>query len=830
MGVSSKYLLLVAIAILVLLPTQAEAFGAGNIASISKIEGKNWRHGDIEDMLATVACLRGHKWKSNMIKRVYFGNWLRDYSQAVDVGTLAKVQGETIRLLVWVLSFMSFGYATGEFEVTAERLGVYRPEEHIDNPKDYADNQDARKYDPRLRGPVTDAELTVDPQTGMKNYIANERGGWATSTGYVKFSFSRAIHFGRLYTHGNNRGRDEDLSEALRCLGQGLHCLEDFGAHTNYTELVLRELGYHEVFAHVGTQAGITLNGKHVFPLVTGTFGGVDFFHSVLGEATDHITQTEIDEVNTALVDAVSSNTSANRGPGDEAPACSNLLSALSMVPGTGDLAREAQNLQRMSDDQAAANAARSGGYDSYGSRAGGQGGYQQPPSFDAPPGSIGGPPGPNIPGTDTDPATIIPKIMPILIFRDRVVKNISAIISKVPGLEKAIETITEKVTLFVLSLLAPFILPVIKSASAQLKTGSSAVIDAAAKHQYEVWTIPTSTDPTHSMLSKDHFSNVLNEPAGKVAVAILQYVTPRVLYAWDHPDVPVDQVLEDCMRVFHHPGLRDSRCEIHNSMFEVVKTWAHNYRGRDLNQILSSDSVRSGKNHSGDNDHSHGAHAHGAAGMQGFSSQSHGGGHSGGGHSSGGHSSGGHSSGHSGGHGGSHQQSGPGGLLGSLTSNLPGGLGSAFNSLNLGGGGGRTREAGDFDAPGSSSAPYQPSASPQPSQWGSFQPYQSSYAGEGYQPPAEYSNVPPAGGQSWGQGHYDGGQGAEPSYTIPTAYQQGYENYGGAGPGGYEQPQGGYGQQPPAQPPAGGYTHDQNASSGSGGRQWGGGGGNSAW
>jgi hypothetical protein len=71
MGVSSQYLLLVAIAILVLLPAQAEAFGAGNIASISKIEGQNWRHGDIEDMLATVACLKGHKWKSNMIKVRY---------------------------------------------------------------------------------------------------------------------------------------------------------------------------------------------------------------------------------------------------------------------------------------------------------------------------------------------------------------------------------------------------------------------------------------------------------------------------------------------------------------------------------------------------------------------------------------------------------------------------------------------------------------------------------------------------------------------------------------------------------------------------------------
>ncbi|KAH8727645.1 heterokaryon incompatibility protein Het-C-domain-containing protein [Phaeosphaeriaceae sp. PMI808] len=803
MGVSSKYLLLVAIAVLVLLPTQAEAFGAGNIASISKIEGHNWRHGDIEDMLATVACLKGHKWKSQMIKRVYFGNWLRDYSQAVDTATLAKVQAETIRVLVWVLSFMSFGYATGEFEVTAERLGVYRPEEHIDNPKDYADNVDARKFDPRLRPPVTEAELAVDPHTGMKNYIANEQGGWATSTGYVKFSFARAIHFGRLYTHGSSgqRGREEDLSEALRCLGQGLHCLEDFGAHTNYTELVLRELGYRDVFPHVGTQAGINLNGNHVYPLVTGTFGGVDFFHSVLGEATDHITSSEIDEVNTALVDAVSSNTTGKRGPGGESPACNGLIDVLSKVPGTGHLIQEAQSLQAASDAQAAHNA-RSGGYEEYGSRAGGQGGYQQAPTFDAPPGSVGGPPGPNIPGTDTDPATIIPKIYPILVFRDNVVRSISAIISKIPGLEKLIETITERVTLFVLSLLAPFILPIIKNASTQLKSGSSAVIDSAAKHQYEVWTIPTSTDPTHSMLSKDHFSNVLNEPAGQVAVAILQYVAPRVIYAWDHPDVPVDQVLDDCMRVFHHPTLRDNRCEVHVSMFEVVKKWAHNYRGKDLNSILSSDAVRAGKNHSGENDHSHGAAAHGAAGVSGFSS--HGGGHS------------------SSGHGGSHKQSSSssGGLLGSITGNLPGGLGGAFNSLNLGGGG-RTREVeGEYDA---SAPPYQAPPSPQPSQWGNFQPYQSSYAGEGYQPPADYSHAAPSGGYGSSQNQYSGSHGAEPSYTVPTAYQQGYENYG-AGPAGY-------GQTPPQQhPPTSGYSYDQNASSESGGRKWGGGGGNAAW
>lgn len=33
------------------------------------------------------------------------------------------------------LGFLSNGYATGEFEVTKERLGVYSCCEHIDNPK-----------------------------------------------------------------------------------------------------------------------------------------------------------------------------------------------------------------------------------------------------------------------------------------------------------------------------------------------------------------------------------------------------------------------------------------------------------------------------------------------------------------------------------------------------------------------------------------------------------------------------------------------------------------------------------------------------------------------
>lgn len=503
---------------------------------------------------------------------------------------------------MWVLAFMSFGYATKEFEVTAERLGTYRPEEHIDNPKDYADNVDARQYDPRLRPPVMHQELAIDPNTGMKNYIANEYGGWATSAGYVKFSLARSIHFGRVYTSGRQgRGNEADLCEALRCLGQGLHCLEDFGAHTNYVELALRELGFSNVFPYCGQASAISILGKRVFPLVTGTFGGVDFLHSVLGEATDHITQTstsELDEMNNALGSA---STSANAGGRHPEQKVSGLTSLLSKIPGTSELCQEAINLQAASDAQSAQNV--TGGHRGFDSGYGTDRAPHNQPQFPGPPGSFGAPPGPGIPGMNPsfDPQATVAKIYPILEFRDKVVRAISSVVSKIPGLESLIEKITERVTLFIMGLLAPYIQPIILAASEQLKQGSSSVVDASGKHQYEPWTDPYCTDPTHSLLSKDHFSNILNQPAGQVAAEILKYVAPRIVYAWEHPDVAEQQILDDVIRVFHHPAIRDNNLEVHRKMFGAVERWVHGRsdRGASLNDILSSDSVKAGRNHS---------------------------------------------------------------------------------------------------------------------------------------------------------------------------------------------------------------------------------------
>lgn len=558
----------------------------------------------------------------------------------------------------------------------------------------------------------------------MKNYIANCKGDWATSAAFVKYSFERSIHHGRLYTNGHGffKGKDEDLAEALRLLGQGLHCLEDFGAHSNYTELALREQGHHNVFCHVGSATQINLCGKQVFPLVTGTFGTVDFIHSVLGEANDHFSQSEVNEMDDALGTAQTAAQSSHP--------LTTLIKLLSKLPGTRELCAEAEQLQRNSNQRSrelgmAANESANWYEGSRGledtsdfpgasheqSRAS-QSDYsvpqavypnqqqgrwdqspqqpqwnapQHPQSFNmvatdnyssAPPGYQQGssqqqqyehqvapweqestqpafnqqtqapqpqwnqqpqaqqsqdfsaqqqitsdikpqstPSAPQqtpssapdgIPGMPNfDAAKTIQQIYPILAFRDKVVRTISAVIEKIPGLEALVDRITETLTIFILSLLAPFVRPVLTGISKALQSGSGEVIDASGKHQFEPWTDPSCNDPTHSLLSKDHFSNILNSPAGSVASAILTYIAPRVLYAWDHPDVPLSQIHADIEKVFHHPAIRDSRSELHNNMFAAVQKWARS-ANVDLNGLLSSESVRAGKNHIGDGGNPH--------------------------------------------------------------------------------------------------------------------------------------------------------------------------------------------------------------------------------
>ncbi|EDO03301.1 hypothetical protein SS1G_05782 [Sclerotinia sclerotiorum 1980 UF-70] len=539
-----------------------------------------WRHGDIEDTLLSLVMSRacgGKKFDKMMVARVYFGNWLRDYSQAIDVGTVKYVSAEAIRILLWVLGFMTFGYGTKEFEVTAQRLGCYRPEDHIDNPKDYADNLDASQYDHRLRGPVDEeVELAIDPETGMKNYIANEHAGIMTSAFHVRKLFHESIRLGRSY--GRSKNKDE-LYEALRLLGTGLHCLEDYSAHSNYTELALIEMGEHDVFPHVGRRTQIELPGvQHpVYPIITGTFGGVDFLHSVMGEFDDKATQSEIQTLEGTMEEGSQGNSSL-------------LKDLLSSVPsglfGGKDQAGKADELQ--------ANASAA----------------QQSQEHVSP--------------KDPEAFTlqmqqVAKEIYPIIQWHDEIMQQIREAIEKIPILPALIENIEDQINIFVFSLLAPFVLPIINQIKTELNTGSSEVIQSSKDKQLIVFHDDYSSDPTHSMLSKDHFSNILNECAGKIASQVLKWVVPQLISCWDDERIDPERTINRIIHgVFHHPALRyygeDGASDGRQLMFRVVEEWWHNKDGDEQEEFrrkLSREGVEDGENHlEGVHDTGHGCGA----------------------------------------------------------------------------------------------------------------------------------------------------------------------------------------------------------------------------
>lgn len=323
----------------------------------------------------------------------------------------------------------------------------------------------------------------------------------------------------------------------------------------------------------------------------------------MIGEATDHFTQSEVDEVDIALKNC-EKGASGTRGGGDSqsrglfdfggSSGGGDFISLVSKLPGVGDgFAAQARDLKAQSDAQERENRTRA-------SNPAAHGNVNQVPGM----------------SPDFDPVKTAARIYPILQFRDKIVKAISRGISKVPGLEKLLDHISETLTAFIMGLLAPFIRPIIKAVSKSLKDGSSGIIGASAQSQHEPWDNPRCSDPTHSMLSKDHFTNILNPCAGRVAVTILQYAVPRILYAWENTGVPVDEVVNDILHSFHHPALRNENIQVQRDMFMTVKKWAEEFpRRHEIDSVLSSESVRKGKNHilhKGEGSNARGADGHG--------------------------------------------------------------------------------------------------------------------------------------------------------------------------------------------------------------------------
>ncbi len=97
----------------------------------------------------------------------------------------------------------------------------------------------------------------------------------------------------------------------------------------------------------------------------------------------------------------------------------------------------------------------------------------------------------------------VFEQIMPAIEFHDEILQSITEAIEKIPVLPKMIEQIEDQLSIFVFSIMAPFVVPVIQQVKNELRTGSSEIIQSSENEQHIVFQDDRCSDPTHSMLSK---------------------------------------------------------------------------------------------------------------------------------------------------------------------------------------------------------------------------------------------------------------------------------------------------------------------------------------
>jgi hypothetical protein len=189
-------------------PDQQDQAKQNNVEGFSEGRGRPdsnfFAHRSIEDGLGDADPI----FFSPLVRdRIYFGNWERDYSQFCGSATLRALQiiegpaalTKAKNLPRRALTEYLDRKAKAEFptiqptHVTTANLGVYRPEEHVDNPEGLKDDTGV---DPAFRPKINPRELLIDSATGIKNDVAHDGQSWDTSTRYVSQSLEDAFAAG----------------------------------------------------------------------------------------------------------------------------------------------------------------------------------------------------------------------------------------------------------------------------------------------------------------------------------------------------------------------------------------------------------------------------------------------------------------------------------------------------------------------------------------------------------------------------------------------------------------------------------------------------------
>jgi hypothetical protein len=163
------------------------------------------------------------------------------------------------------------------------QLGVYVPREHIDNPSTITDGY--AQLDDRFRGPYDHgAEGGSDsdpgsPRFGLRRYIAQ-------SVEYIHAMITASSTVPPEMP-GLTAGQVQRMF-----LGNALHTIEDYFAHSNFLEVTLATRPTRPWAIETYSEP-VRLSGKVIHPIVTGTFGGLDTAMSIVGVLCHHLAKEE---------------------------------------------------------------------------------------------------------------------------------------------------------------------------------------------------------------------------------------------------------------------------------------------------------------------------------------------------------------------------------------------------------------------------------------------------------------------------------------------------------------------------------------------------------
>lgn len=323
----------------------------------------SYAHGKIEK-----EALFGFGYTEKEIHHVYYGNWLRDFSSLLTAATVGFNWEDREKLLTkkpfltsklikellpkmpyrlthngWINIIQLFATKTfvydlsisknanfPEYEIkfveqfkalTKNILGVYRPEEHIDNPKNLADERilghESLSNPVRYTHTLANGEKRTQTfSAGVSKQSLELKISEQNQKAYIKIDgpvasnmigvpsdlrFSAFTYFKEQIALAE---KSKKTKKGLRHLGAALHVLEDYFAHSNFVEISIIKNSKEFEGKGIDTNPWVELSQEikeikegvvkaSKIPLVTGTFGDEDIMASLIPKVAELIFPTK---------------------------------------------------------------------------------------------------------------------------------------------------------------------------------------------------------------------------------------------------------------------------------------------------------------------------------------------------------------------------------------------------------------------------------------------------------------------------------------------------------------------------------------------------------